>query len=221
MAKKSASRPNRTTPPVRVSYPQVFQARAVQAGQDPKFGIVMMLDKKDKEHMAYLKGIHADLQECLAENWPDERTRPRVPLVGGTDSPIKDGDKTVNRQGIPINERNPEYAGHYIIRAATKNRPVCVDRHMNEIMDSNEVYGGCFCKVGINAYSYDVGSNKGVTLGLNGVQKWADGESFGGGRPSADSMFEASGADDPDNYTSGGDPFAAGAGSVEDDEPPF
>ena len=66
-----------------------------------------------------------------------------------------------------------------------------MDRNKAEVLDSNMVYGGCYCKVNINAYTYAMQANQGVTCGLNGVQFWSDGESFGGGRPPLDEMFEA------------------------------
>jgi hypothetical protein len=210
MASSNVSKDPRTTPAVRVSYPTLFTPRAFQPGNDPKYGIVLMFDKSNAEHMAFMKLLHQDCQAALAEKWPKEEERPRVALVGETRSPIKDGDKTVNNNGIPLCEKNPEYAGQFIVRANTASRPAIVDRNMQEILDSNELYGGCFCKVNLNAYTFDMSANKGVTFGLNGVQKWSDGESFGGGRPPLEDMFDAEkGQNDPDNYApAGGDPFA-------------
>ena len=205
----AVGKPARTSPAVRVSYPTLFNPRAFQAGSEPKYSITLMIDKKNEEQMKFLKQLHTDMQEALIEAWPDESKRPRVSLIGDTRSPIKDGDKTVNNNGIPLAEKNPEYEGHFIIRASTASRPVVVDRNKSEILDANEIYGGCFCKVCLNAYTYAMSANSGVTFGLNGVQKWSDGDSFGGGRMSADAMFEAAGgSDDPANYQPGGDPFA-------------
>lgn len=216
MGNSNVSKPHRTTPPVRVSFPTLFTPRAFQPGQDAKFSIVLMLDKTDQSHMAFIKELHKDMQQALAEKWPDQATRPRNPLVGHTRSPIKDGDKTLNNQGVLLSEKNPEYAGHYIVRANTTNRPLVVNRNLQDVMDSAELYGGCFCKVNINVYTYNSSANKGVTCGLNGVQKWADGESFGGGRPPINEMFEAdAGADDPANYGASPDPFGAGQDSYD------
>jgi len=181
-------------------------------GQTPKFGVVMMFEKTNPEHKKFLNDLHADLNACLVEAWPDTAKRPRIPLIGETKSPIKDGDTTLDSQGIPLCEKNEEYAGHFIVRASSTRKPITVDRGMAEILDSNEIYGGCFCKVNMNVYSFDMATNKGLTFGVNGVQKWDDGESFGGGRPDVDSMFTAeTGQDDPANYESA-DPLA-GAGA--------
>ena len=218
MASSNVSKPARTTPAVRISYPTLFTPRAFQPGNDPKYGIVLMFEKENKEHMDFLKSMYQDCQAALVEKWPDADKRPRVAVSGDTRSPIKDGDKTQNNNGIPLAEKNPEYAGHFIIRANTASRPIVVDRNKAEILDSNEVYGGCFCKVNLNAYTFDMSANKGVTFGLNGVQKYSDGESFGGGRPALDDMFEAAaGQDNPNNYTAAaGDPFAGAQAPVSD-----
>ena len=229
----NVSKPARTSPPVRISYPTLFTAKSF-AGGTPKFGVVIMFDKTNADQMAFLKLIHGDCTAALAEHWPDvmgadgsmipNPERPRIPVMGHTDSPIKDGDKTSNRQGIPMAEKNPEYAGHYIIRASSTSRPIVVSKAMAEVLDQAEVYGGSFCKVNLNCYTFEVPTNKGVTFGLNGVQKMSDGESFGGGRPAVDSMFAAeSGANDAANYNE--DPFANGAGDpgafAGDDDLPF
>ena len=207
MGKKSTSRDARTSPAVRVSFPTVFTPKAFQAGQDPKYGIMLMLEKNNPEHIAFLKKIHQDAGEILVEAWPDETKRPRTPLIGDIRSPIKDGDKTLDTQGRVLCEVNPEYAGHYLIRANALRKPAVVDRRNEEIIDSNEIYGGCYCKVNFNVYSYH-NVSQGIACGLNGVQKINDGEAFGGGRPDVDDMFEADGADDPANYDAG-DPFAS------------
>ena len=201
---------NITTPAVRVSYPTVFAPRAVNPGDTPKYGVVLMFEKGNPEHMENIKRLHQAAQDVFNEKWPDPNDpgTPRIPLVGHDRSPIKDGDKALNAQGIPISEKNPEYAGHWIIRANTTSRPMVVDRNKAEVLDSNIIYGGCFCKVNINPYAYDTAGNKGVTFGLNGVQFWGNGESFGGGRPPVDDMFDSAGADDPANYAGAADdPF--------------
>ena len=209
---------NLTTPAVRVSYPSVFTPRAINPGDTPKYGIVIMLDKTDDEHKTFIKKLHAEAKAAQTAKWPDPAKAPRIPLVGHDLSPIKDGDKAMNKQGIPLAEKNPEYVGHWIVRANTVDAPIVVDRSKAEILDKRKVYGGCYCKVNLNPYAYDTKGNMGITFGLNGVQFWSEGESLGGSRPVVDDMFESEGADDPANYGDGGeDLFGAGA----DEDIPF
>lgn len=210
MAKERVAKDTRVNEkPVRVSFPHLFKARAVNDGT-PSYSIVIMLNKNDPQDMAFLKQLHQDMTEALQECWPDVNTRPANPLIGGVDSPIKDGDSTPNKKGILLKNKYPEYEGHYIIRAGCREdngRPGVVDANGQKILDANEVYGGCWGRVGVNVYTFDNSLNAGVTVGLNGFQKTADGESFGSGRPSTEEMFGKFGGTNP-TMGQGGDPFA-------------
>jgi hypothetical protein len=201
------TKPPITTKSLRVSYPSIFVPRAYNPGDTPKYSIVVLFSKADPDDMKEVGQIYADLESALNEAFPDPATRPRTALVGDTYSPIKDGDVTIDKNGVPYREKNPEYVGHYFLRASTETPPAVVYRNNTPIIGAAEIYGGCYCKVNINVYSYEGRSNRGVTVGLNGVQKWDDGEAFGGGRPSVDQMFT------PDT---GPSPFQQGG-----QQPPF
>ena len=191
-----------TTPVVRISFPDVFKMRSYQGGK-PSYGIRLMFAKNDKEQMAFLKKLSTAMEDCMKRQWPDEATRPRIPIVGHDKSPIKDGDKNSNGQGVPFIEKSPELAGHYFLSASKYNDGlIVVDRNREEILDTQAVYGGCWCKVNITAYARTRSDNKGISVGLNGVQKWKDDERLGnGGAPSLEDMFEAdSGSNDSSNY---------------------
>ncbi|MNV25452.1 hypothetical protein D3C71_1165480 [compost metagenome] len=57
------------------------------------------------------------------------------------------------------------------------------------MLDSTEVYSGCFGRVSLNFYAFDTKGNKGVAAGLNNVQKMSDGD-YLGGRSSAEDDFD-------------------------------
>ena len=210
----------RTTPAVTVCFPNVFQMRSYKGGT-PSYSVRLMFDKSNKEHMDFLKLLAADMKSVLERQWPDEATRPRIPVVGHDKSPIKDGDKNCNGQGIPFKEKNPEVAGHFFFNCSKYTEGlIVVDRNKAEILNKGDIYSGCKCKVNINAYARTRADNPGVSIGLNGVQKWEDGERIGGGAPSVDEMFTAdSGADDPNNYD--GDGFFDGQIPTEEEDIPF
>ena len=86
-------------------------------------------------------------------------------------------------------EMYPEYAGHYYFSVSSKTKPGIVDKDLDPIIDSTEVYSGCFARVSINAFPYNVQGNKGVSFGLNHVQKLADGD-YLGGRSRAEDDFD-------------------------------
>jgi len=150
-----------------------------------------MLDKKNDEDKKFIESLKKQCMAAIETKWSNEKARPRLPIIGHDMSPIKDGDQACDKQGIPLAEKHPEYAGHWIIRAGATKAPVVVDRARKAIESANEIYGGCWCRVNLNAYAYEFNGNKGVSFGLNGVQKIDDDEGFGSAGPRrVEDMFE-------------------------------
>jgi hypothetical protein len=86
---------------------------------------------------------------------------------------LHDGDEEADL------DKNPEYAGHYYMTISNNTKPGVVDQQLNAVMDQTEVYSGCYARVSMNAYPFSAQGSKGVSFGLNHVQKLADGEPFG------------------------------------------
>lgn len=167
---------------VRLSYAHLFEARAAFEGQEPRFSAVIMVPKTDTETMDKLRAA----QQAALEKGK-ERFGGKIP--NNWKNTIHDGDEEADL------ERNPEYAGHYYFNAASKTRPGMVDQALNPIMDQTELYSGVYARVSVNAFAYSVSGSKGVSFGLNNIQKLADGESFAGAaRPEDD--FDEIDADD-------------------------
>ena len=97
---------------------------------------------------------------------------------------LRDGDTD---ESIDSDE-NPEYAGHYFIRVSSKTKPGIVDADVNPIMDAGEIYSGMYGRASINFFAYNTAGNRGISAGLNNVQKTRDGD-FLGGRSKADDDF--------------------------------
>lgn len=57
-------------------------------------------------------------------------------------------------------------------------------------MDKGEVYSGCYARVSLNLYAFNVDGNKGIAAGLNNVQKLGEGEPLSG-RSRAEDDFTA------------------------------
>lgn len=163
---------------VRLSYCHVFEPHAVNEGDEPKYSTVILIPKTDKQTVRKLKaaqqaalsnGVASTFNGKLPKDWHDT---------------IKDGDVDADL------ERNPEYEGHYYLSVSAKTKPGVVDQNLNPVLDTTEVYSGCYARVSLNAFPYNVKGNKGVSFGLNHVQKWADGD-FLGGRSRAEDDFDA------------------------------
>lgn len=69
-------------------------------------------------------------------------------------------------------------------------RPGIVDANNQDIIDESECYSGAWFRAQIRPYAYDQAGNKGVSFGLEHVQKVKDGEPLEGGRIPANKVFE-------------------------------
>lgn len=161
---------------VRFSYVNIFRSRSFGEGQDAKYSICLLIPKKDKET---LKKIVAAIQEAtdegISSKWGGK-------LPKNLKSPLRDGDDERADEA-------PEYEGMYFINANSSQKPGIVDKDLNEILDPDEVYSGCWGRASINFFAYDSIGNKGIGAGLNNIQKVKDGEHLGAARASAEDDF--------------------------------
>jgi hypothetical protein len=148
----------------RLSYCNIFEARASQEGGDAKYSVSVLIPKSDVATIAAInKAVQATIDEGKASKFGGK--------IAGLKMPLRDGDT----------EKDDEaYVGHWFFNASAKQKPVIVDINGNVILDSREVYSGCFGRVSVNFFAYNSNGSKGVAAGLNAVQKTADGESLGG-----------------------------------------
>ena len=70
-----------------------------------------------------------------------------------------------------------------------------MDGKIQTILDRSEVYSGCYGKVSLNLYAFNVNGNRGIAAGLGNVQKLKDGEPLGG-KSRAEDDFEIEADDD-------------------------
>lgn len=171
---------------VRLSYEHIFQPSALDDSQEPKFSATFIIPKDHPE----IAAIKRALYEAGAEKYPNAFKGQGWPT--GYTCPLKDGDTDVNGNGERLCEKNPEYAGAYVLKAsaAASRRPVTVGRKKEAITEADGIiYSGCHVNASIAFAGYEFGKvKKGVTCYLNGVQFVADGERFGS---DASSDFDA------------------------------
>ena len=171
---------------VRFSYVNIFRSRAFREGQDAKYSICLLIPKKDKATLAKIKkAIDDAIEEGISSRWGGKR--PKTLHL-----PLRDGDEERADEA-------PEYEGMYFLNANSNQKPGIVDKDLNEILDPDEVYSGCWGRASINFYAFNTNGNKGVGVGLNNIQKLKDGERLGGARASAESDFGDDFEDDEDD----------------------
>lgn len=180
---QTASQTKVVTGPVRLSYVHLFEPYANGDDQEAKYSCVLLIDKKDT---ATLKKIRAAIA-AAAEAGKNTKFNGSVPK--NLKTTLRDGDEEGDL------DKNPEYEGHMFMSVTSKTRPGIVDKDVDPILDSTEVYSGCYARVSINAFAYNTQGNRGVSFGLNHVQKVKDGD-FLGGRSRAEDDFEAYEGDD-------------------------
>lgn len=166
---------------VRLSYAHLVKPFASHPDQPAKYSCTILLPKTDVAGKAKLDAaIEAAKARGAESQWGGI-----VPPVCPT--PVHDGDG-VKQDGT---EFGPECKGHWVMTAGAKaDYPIeIVDRHLNKILDPTQIYSGMYANVCVNMYPYLYNGKKGIGCGLGPVQKTADGEAFGGGAPTAASVF--------------------------------
>ena len=155
---------------VRLSYVRVFEANQINGQGDSTYSVCLLIPKDSPEVPAIKAAIAAEY----------ENLKVRYPKLAGKNpkawnNPLRDGDE--EKDGA-------EYQGCYFINAKRKEAqgaPIVIDGKKQYITDKNEVYSGCYGNVAVSFYPYEFTGKYGVGVGLNGIQKTADGERLDGG----------------------------------------
>lgn len=169
---------------VRFSYAHVWEPKAHNEGDKPKYSVSIIIPKTDKTTLDKMdKAIAAATAEGKASKWGG-----KVP--GRLKTPLRDGD----------DERpdDPAYANAFFLNASSLSMPGIIDTNRNEILDKDEFYSGCYGKASLNFYAFSANGNKGVAVGLNNLLKTKDGEPLGSVSVKAEDDFanEFDAADD-------------------------
>ena len=151
---------------VRLSYPHLFHPESFE-GQDPKYGCVLIIKKTDPQAQAIKEAII----KAGSEKWPGKLTSGKWP--SNLHWPLKDGDEKA--------DENPEYAGCYFISTTSKNPVVLLDRSKRQLTEADgKLYPGCYVNASLAVASFDAAMKKGVSIFLNGIQYFAEGERLAG-----------------------------------------
>lgn len=154
------------TPPFRASYANIVKPRRTPSG-DMKYQISMIFPKGTD-----LTAMKTAAKEAAQEKWgPDASKWPKNLRL-----PFRDGA-----------ERQEEaYKNAIFVGASADRKPGIVDQNKQEIIDEDEIYSGMWARASVTAFAYDNSGNKGISFGLNNVQKLKDGERLDGRRSAED-----------------------------------
>lgn len=162
-----------------ISYPNVFEPRAVEQGKEPKYSCTIIFPKSRK---AELKALEAAIMQVAQAHFGGTDPKTGKPIdvaakfaAGKLHHPLKDGD-------IQYPD-DPLYKGTVFIRANSdvRHRPAVVGADVQPIINPEEVYPGMLGRLQVYVCPFEYQNMKfGVTLLLNGLQKVKDGERIDG-----------------------------------------
>lgn len=173
---------------VRLSYCNLFTPKAPQQGGQEVYSVTILIPKADKDTLGKIKAAQEAAKQVYLQKNPGKK------LPSDIKTTLHDGDGEKPNGG----DYGDECKGCLVMTVSSKTQPVLVYKDKTPILDQQDLYSGCYARVILNFYVYDTAGNKGISAGLNGVMKLADGEPLAGGRVS-DSDWDDGWKDDEDD----------------------
>lgn len=169
---------NIITPEFRAAFISVHRATSQKnadgSTSKPKFNIRAVFPAN-----ADLSQMKKEAQEAAVAKWGD-----KVPKTMRSPFRLNEElDKPV--PGIPDNWIVMTFS------AAEDRRPGVVDANLADIIDPTQVYSGAWFRCQVRAFAYENAGNKGVSFGLQNVQKLRDDDPLGGANQPAAKAFTA------------------------------
>lgn len=168
------------TQPVRLSYVHLLTPKSQTnddgSPADPSYSVMLVIPKTDTATISAIKNAQ---KAALADGVSRGKFPGGAPKVWH--DTLRDGD---------VEGETPELEGHMFMNVSAKRKPGVVDKNVQPILDETEVYSGMWARVDIGAFPYNAKGKKGVSFGLNHVQKIRDDERLDG-TTSAEDVFEA------------------------------
>ena len=162
---------------VRISFPTLFEAKAVNNGK-PQFNVASLLSKTHPD----LPKVYAAMEAAAKAKWGDKAGEIAKQLKAGDRLAVHDGEAKSQYEG---------YAGNLFLNASNKKRPLVIDRDRSILEEKDgKPYAGCFCNVRVQIWAQDNDFGKRINASLLGVQFVGDGERLAGGAVAAPDDFE-------------------------------
>lgn len=168
---------------VRASYVHVVEPVKGNGSNDKeRYSMSVIIPKEDKETINLInQAIDQAITDGIGKFGGKKPNKAVLKL------PLRDGD--VER------EEDAAYQNAYFLNCRNQTQPQVVDAKRHPI-DPEAVYSGCYCKVSISFYAFNVEGNKGIAASLGNIQFLRDGEALGGPRISAADDFGEEEEDD-------------------------
>lgn len=167
---------NTLTPEFRAAFVALFKpSKPKESVQDPKYSIRAAFPPTTD-----LSALKKAAENAAIEKWG----------VGKVPKNLRSPFRTNEELDNPI----PGIGDDWIIMtfsAPQDRRPGLVDAKLQDIIDESVVYSGCWLRAEVRPYAYEQQGNRGVSFGLQNVQKLRDGDPIGAARIPASKVFDA------------------------------
>lgn len=167
---------------VRLSFPDLFVAKAFTPGTTPKYSATFILDPSNKVHAATIAEIKTAMAKLAAEAFPGEKLgADRICLKSGN-TKAYDGWKDM-----------------VVLTSSNTVRPIVVNRSLVPVVegDKGAPYAGCFVNATVTLWTQNNSFGKRINANLRGVQFAKDGVAFGVAPVDPEDEFQALGDSAP------------------------
>ena len=154
---------------VRLSFPQLFEAKTVNGEGKPAFSAAFLISPKDPQ----IAMINTAISTVSAEKWGAKADAILKTIRAADKTCLHSGDLKANYDG---------FEGMMYISARNPLKPSVVDTNRSPLVaEDGRPYAGCYVNAVLELWTQDNNYGKRVNATLMGVQFYKDGESFVGG----------------------------------------
>lgn len=170
---------------VRLSFPNLFEAKTVNGEGKPAFSASFLLDPTDPQ----VKVVNAAIEQVAATKWGAKAPAILKHLRATDKVPLHDGDLKGNYEG---------FSGMLYVSARSYVRPLVIDKDKSPLTENaGRPYAGCHVNASVELWAQDNNFGKRVNATLRGVQFLRDGDAFAGGAPAGIDEFDSLEVEDP------------------------
>ena len=159
-----------TTPEAMLSYEHLFEPTSPEgSGADPQYSACLVFSKDTD-----LSDLKKAAEDAGKAKWVEKYNS--LKESGSLRMPFRNDrlkEKGYEPGSVYINVRSKQKPGIASKYAGTDGKTLV-------ITDPDEVYSGCRVRATLSVFAYDKAGNRGISFGLNNVQKLGDGERLDG-----------------------------------------
>ena len=192
MAKKEKSpermlTPKNGFPRGRLIWARLFEAEAMEEGNDPSFSCAILYKAKDN-----IRAIRKGIEAAKRDQWGSKPPRKlNICLI--------DDDREIEDLAEQYDYIEPGDVILKLRRYEKYGNPQLWDQNVEVIESPTEMYSGCHVVADVEFFGWERKTSAGVSCRLNGLQKVREDEPLGGGKANTKDSFDEVETDDDDD----------------------